>query len=107
MPDPIDWNIGDIDCSTAKYFYHGSFLGFKYQNDIVWYKQKNSKNIEKIAFLPSGDGIILYSDGKKMVAHRKKSSEITKKSFRRRSFSRDINFIFLRQGFHFCLEFRM
>ena len=64
MPDPIDWNIGDIDCSTAKYFYHGSFLGFKYQNDIVWYKQKNSKKIEKIAFLPSGDGIILYSDGK-------------------------------------------
>ena len=63
MPDSIDWNIGDIDCSTAKYFYNGHFLGFKYQNDIVWYKQKESKNIEKVAFLPSGNGIILYSDG--------------------------------------------
>ena len=83
MPDPIDWNIGNIDCSTAKYFYNGPFLGFKYQNDIVWYKQKNSKNIEKIAFLPSGDGIILYSDGKnkKKIGAKKTSSEIAKKVF--------------------------
>ena len=67
MPDSIDWNVGDIDCSTAKYFYNGHFLGFKYQNDIVWYKQKESKNIEKVAFLPSGNGIILYSDGKTKI----------------------------------------
>ena len=88
MPDPIDWNIGDIDCSTAKYFYNGPFLGFKYQNDIVWYKEKNSKNIEKIAFLPSGDGIILYPDGKnkKIGGIRKKSSEIAKKKYSKEVF---------------------
>ena len=63
--DTIEWNIGDVDCSSAKYFYGGGFLGFKYQKDIVWYEQKdNNKNIEKVAFLPSGNGIIVYSDGK-------------------------------------------
>ena len=63
--DSIDWNIGDVDCSSAKYFYSGRFIGFKYRNEIIWYEQKDSnKNIEKVAFLPSGNGIILYSDGK-------------------------------------------
>ena len=63
--DSIDWNIGDVDCSSAKYFYSGRFIGFKYRNEIIWYEQKDSnKNIEKVAFSPSGNGIILYSDGK-------------------------------------------
>ena len=87
MNDSINWNIGNIDCSTAKYFYNGPFLGLKYQNDIVWYEQKNSKDIEKIAFLPSGNGIILYSDGK-----RNSPSFHSSKSIRERSFSRDYIF---------------